>query len=59
MTLEESVRLLIEASSSSTRDNFIITIFLSCALRLSELAALNVEQVESEVLTVIGKGNKE
>lgn len=55
MTLEESVRLLIEASSSSTRDNFIITIFLSCALRLSELAALNVEQVESEVLTVIGK----
>lgn len=59
MTLEESVRLLIESSSSSVRDNCIITIFLNCALRLSELAALNVEQVNSDVLTVIGKGNKE
>ena len=59
MTLEESVRLLIEASSSSVRDNCIITIFLNCALRLFELAALNVEQVDSDVLTVIGKGNKE
>lgn len=59
MTLEESVRLLIEASSSSVRDNCIITIFLNCALRLSELAALNVEQVDSDALTVIGKGNKE
>lgn len=59
MTLEESVRLLIESSSSSVRDNCIITIFLNCALRLSELAMLNVEQVDSDVLTVIGKGNKE
>ncbi|WP_369282220.1 tyrosine recombinase XerC [Oscillibacter sp. GMB15532] len=59
MTLEESVRLLIESSSSSVRDNCIITIFLNCALRLSELASLNVEQVNSDVLTVIGKGNKE
>lgn len=32
---------------------------MNCALRLSELAALNVEQVDSNVLTVIGKGNKE
>ena len=41
------------------RDNCIITIFLNCGLRLPELAALNVEQVDSDVLTVIGKGNKE
>ncbi|WP_195464949.1 tyrosine recombinase XerC [Faecalispora jeddahensis] len=59
MTLEESVRLLIETGSSSIRDNCIITIFLNCALRLSELAALNVDQVDSDVLTVVGKGNKE
>lgn len=59
MPLEESVRLLIEASSSSTRDNCIITIFLNCALRLSELASLNIDQIENDVLTVIGKGNKE
>jgi len=59
LTLEESVRLLIEANSSSSRDNCIITIFLNCALRLSELAALNVDQVEADVVSVIGKGNKE
>jgi site-specific recombinase XerD len=59
LTLEESVRLLIETKASSARDNFIITIFLNCALRLSELAVLNVDQVNSDVLSVIGKGNKE
>ncbi len=59
LTLEESVRLLIEASSSSVRDNCIITIFLNCALRLSELAALDVNQVNTDILSVIGKGNKE
>ena len=59
LTLEESVRLLLEASSSSVRDNCIITIFLNCALRLSELAMLNIDQVDGDTLTVIGKGNKE
>lgn len=59
LTLEESVRLLIETSSSSVRDNCIITVFLNCALRLSELASLNIDQVNSDVLSVIGKGNKE
>jgi len=59
LTLEESVRLLIEAGSFSARDNCIITIFLNCALRLSELAALNVDQLNADVMSVIGKGNKE
>lgn len=59
LTLEESVRLLIEAGANSVRDNCIITIFLNCALRLSELAALNVDQVNADILSVIGKGNKE
>lgn len=59
LTLEESVRLLIESSSSSIRDNCIITIFLNCALRLSELESLNVNQVNSDILSIIGKGNKE
>lgn len=59
LTLEESVRLLIEAGSCSARDNCIITIFLNCALRLSELTALNIDQVNADVLSVIGKGNKE
>ena len=59
LTLEEAVRLLIETGSSSVRDNCIITIFLNCALRLSELAALNVDQVNTDILSVIGKGNKQ
>lgn len=58
LNLEESVRLLIECNKSP-RDHCIITIFLNCALRLSELASLNIEQVGQDVLTVIGKGNKE
>lgn len=59
LTLEESVRLLIAVGSSSARDNCIITIFLNCALRLSELAGLTIDQVNTDVLSVIGKGNKE
>jgi len=58
LTLEESVRLLIECKRSP-RDHCIMTIFLNCALRLSELASLNIDQVGNEILTVIGKGNKE
>lgn len=33
--------------------------FLNCALRLSELTSINVEQVSGDTLTIIGKGNKE
>jgi site-specific recombinase XerD len=58
LNLEESVRLLIE-SKKSPRDHCILTIFLNCALRLSELASLNIDQVNNDILTVVGKGNKE
>ena len=59
LTLEESVRLLIQSKESSTRDNCIITIFLNCALRVSEVVNLNIDQVNSDVICLIGKGNKE
>ena len=58
LSLEESVRLLI-ASEYSARNHCIITIFLNCALRLSELTSLDVEQVSADTLQVVGKGNKE
>jgi len=32
--------------------------FLNCALRLSELASLNIAQVNNDILSVVGKGNK-
>ena len=58
LTLEESIRLLIECENNP-RDHCIITMFLNCALRLSELTSINVEQVSAESLQIIGKGNKE
>ena len=58
LSLEESVKLLLECKKSP-RDHCIITIFLNCALRLSELASLNIDQVDNEVISVVGKGNKE
>jgi len=58
LTLDESIRLLIESEKNS-RDYCILTIFLNCALRLTELVNLNVEQVQAEAIQIIGKGNKE
>jgi site-specific recombinase XerD len=58
LSLEESIRLLIE-SEKSARDYCILTIFLNCALRLSELVSLDVNQIENDTLQIIGKGNKE
>lgn len=58
LSLDESIRLLIQSEKSS-RDYCILTIFLNCALRLSELVALNLEQVEADAIQIIGKGNKE
>jgi len=58
LSLDESIRLLI-ASEKSARDYCILTIFLNCALRLSELVNLNLEDVESDCIQVVGKGDKE
>ena len=58
LSLEESVRLLI-ACEHHPRNHCIITILLNCVLRISELASLDVSQVSGDVLSIIGKGNKE
>ena len=58
LSLDESIRLLIE-SEKSPRDYCILTIFLNCALRLSELINLNIAQVQADSIQIIGKGNKE
>lgn len=41
------------------RDNCILTLFLNCGLRLSELSSINISSIEKDILKVIGKGNKE
>ena len=62
LSLNESLRLL-EASDSldSLRDYCIITLFLNCGMRLSELVGINISDIDfyEKRLKVLGKGNKE
>ncbi len=66
LSIEESVSLL-EAvqndkeSKTRERDYCIITLFLNCGMRLSELCGINLNDLDRELrsLRVIGKGNKE
>ena len=50
--------MLIE-SEGNPRDYCILTLFLNCALRLSELVNLSVSQMKNEYINIVGKGNKE
>ncbi|NYB73578.1 tyrosine recombinase XerC [Sedimentibacter hydroxybenzoicus DSM 7310] len=60
LTLNESKNLLISISGSNEkRDYAIITLFLNCGLRLSELIGINIDKIKGDTLTVVGKGNKE
>ena len=65
LSLDDSKKLLNIASDESNRnkerDFAIITLFLNCGLRLSELVGINVKDIDFDEnkMTVIGKGNKE
>lgn len=65
LSLEDSKRLLNVTGSDDNRNNkrdyAIITLFLNCGMRLSELVGINIKDINfSECqMTVIGKGNKE
>ena len=66
LSIEESL-LLLEAvkndreSKSRIRDYAIITLFLNCGMRVSELVGINLNDVDREFrsVTVTGKGNKQ
>lgn len=71
LNLEQSQKLL-EVSSTppaathgnhdnSVRNHAIITLFLNCGMRLSELVGINIKDIDfsENKLNVIGKGNKE
>lgn len=65
LNLDQSKKLL-EVTANEDNRNFqrdyaIITLFLNCGLRLSELVNINIKDIDfSEArLSVIGKGNKE
>ncbi len=66
LTQEESLDLLTTIaedrdSRNRERDFCIITLFLNCGMRLSELVGINLSDIDREMrsLRVVGKGNKE
>lgn len=61
LTLEESLLLLNAVDGKfKERDYCIITLFLNCGMRLSELVSLNLSDIRSNnTIVVTGKGNKE
>src|SRR6056297_2813228 len=60
LDLEKARRLLNNIEGQNKiRDEAIITVFLNCGVRLSELVSINISKISGDSLTVIGKGNKE
>lgn len=61
LTLEQSIELLNAVEGPyKQRDYCIITLFLNCGLRLSELVGLNYNDIRTDnTMRVLGKGNKE
>ena len=66
LTLEDSKKLLNtistdEKNRNKERDYAMVTLFLNCGMRLSELVNINISHInfEEKKLNVIGKGNKE
>ncbi len=63
LTLEQSTELLEQAynspKESGERDYCIVTLFLNCGMRLSELRGIDIDDIHGDILTVVGKGNKE
>ncbi|MBK1810147.1 tyrosine recombinase XerC [Clostridium sp. YIM B02505] len=62
LTLDQSINLLNsldQKNKNYLRDYCILTLFLNCGLRLSELCNIQVDKIKNDTLTIIGKGNKE
>lgn len=60
LQLDEALSLLHSVDGEfKERDTAILTIFLNCGLRLSELVNINLCDIKNNTLTIIGKGNKE
>ena len=59
LTLDESIQLLDSVDGKNQeRDYCILTLFLNCGLRISELVGLNLSDIQEDALRVLGKGNK-
>ncbi|MBE5960509.1 MAG: tyrosine recombinase XerC [Lachnospiraceae bacterium] len=62
LTLDQSVTLMNSLNPNKKnyyRDYCILTLFINCGLRLSELCSIQISKIKQDTLTIIGKGNKE
>ncbi len=61
LTLEDSIQLLsVVDGPNKERDYCILTLFLNCGMRLSELCGLNLSDIRADgTMRLLGKGNKE
>lgn len=64
LTLDDSIKLLENMNADDPyyfRDYCIITLFINCGMRLSELVGLNMQDVnlDERTMRLLGKGNKE
>ena len=63
LSLDQSVQLLQNINPQtdvySQRDYCMVTLFLNCGMRLSELVGINLQDINDNTLRLTGKGNKE
>lgn len=60
LSLSESLNLLSAVDGPfKERDYCILTLFLNCGLRVSELVGMDIQDIKDDTLRVLGKGNKE
>lgn len=62
LNLDQSITLLNSLDPKKKnyyRDYCILTLFLNCGLRLSELCSIKRSKIVGDTLTIVGKGNKE
>ena len=63
LTIDESKQLLnsvlAQNSKYKIRDFTILTLFLNCGMRLSELVGINLDDIRNNTISVTGKGGKE
>lgn len=60
LSLDESISLLDSIDGNNAkRDYAMLELFLNCGLRLSELVSINLSDIDSDYITITGKGNKQ
>lgn len=59
LNLEETIELIATSAQGDSRDYCIITLFLNCGMRVSELRGINLYDIKGDKIRILGKGNKE